>query len=163
MEYNCAWEEDTCTDGRIFMRAVCNCNCPGYMLCCDPSILEVYDYPTWRGIAPICTASCDSCGPVQSLCWWQSRCGDGDWCLTGNKYLCGRYKRKNSWPFLDKIVSCSDVECQNFPHQTKLTTRLELMKFVFMCMCIKFSVIFNNSVCHYLERPVSEEIIHAAR
>lgn len=111
MEYNCAWEEDTCTDGRIFMRAVCNCNCPGYMLCCDPSILEVYDYPTWRGMAPFCTASCDSCGPVQSLCWWQSRCGDGDRCLTGNKYLCGRYKCRNSWPFLDEIVSCNDVEC----------------------------------------------------
>ena len=51
------------TDGRIFMRAVCNCNCPGYMLCCDPSILEVYDYPIWRGMAPICTASCGNCGP----------------------------------------------------------------------------------------------------
>ena len=88
-EYNCAWEDNTCTDGRIYMRTQCNCNCPGYMLCCDPSILEEYDYPIWIGTAPTCRAGCGDCGIHSSLCWWQSRCGNGAQCWTGNKYLCG--------------------------------------------------------------------------
>ena len=104
-EYNCAWEDSTCTDGRIYMRAQCNCNCPGSMLCCDPSILEEYDYPVWHGTAPFCGASCGSCGGDESLCWWQSRCGNGAQCWTGNKHLCGVRRRINFWPFQDKTVS----------------------------------------------------------
>ena len=106
-EYNCAWEDNSCTQGRIYMRTDCNCNCPGNILCCDPSILEEYFYPLWHGSAPFCTASCDSCGSDPSLCWWQSRCGNSARCWTGNKYLCGvRLRtRKKLWPFLDKTVS----------------------------------------------------------
>ena len=104
-EFNCAWEHNICTEGRIYMRTQCNCDCPGSMLCCDPSILEEWDYPIWRGSAPICTASCRGCGNEPLSCWWQSSCGNGAPCWTGNKYLCGIRRRNNFWPFLDKTVS----------------------------------------------------------
>ena len=100
----CIWE-NACSEGRVYMQTQCNCNCPGMMLCCDPSVLEEWDYPIWHGTAPFCTASCNSCGSDPSLCWWQSRCGNGARCWTGNKYLCGRRKSQIFWPFLDKTVS----------------------------------------------------------
>ena len=104
-EYNCAWEVGDCTDGRIYMWIQCACDCPGWILCCDPSILEEYDYPTWQGTAPICAASCRICGRDSSLCWWKSRCGIGRRCWAGHKYLCTVRKRRNFFPFLDKAVS----------------------------------------------------------
>lgn len=105
-EYNCAWERNSCSQGRIYL-AQCNCGCGlGNILCCDPSILEEYHYPIWRGTAPFCNAECPrSCEYDESLCWWQSKCGNGSRCLTGNKVLCGERRRKSWWPFLNKVVS----------------------------------------------------------
>ena len=103
--FNCAWEHNTCTEGRIYMRTQCNCDCPGSMLCCDPSILEEWDYPIWRGTAPICTANCGNCGNEPYTCWYMSSCGSGAQCWVGYKFLCGIRRSKNFWPFLDKTVS----------------------------------------------------------
>ena len=105
-EYNCAWQRNSCTEDRIFL-AQCKCDCGiGNILCCDRSILNEYEYPIWRGTAPICNAACPrSCDNDVSLCWWQSRCGNGRRCVTGNKVLCGVRRRKSWWPFLDKAVS----------------------------------------------------------
>lgn len=101
--YNCVWEDNTCTQGRIFL-ALCYCSCPETFLCCDLSILNDYEKPIWRGTAPFCNARCSSCGS-DDLCWWQSKCGNGSTCWTGNKVLCGVPKRKIRWPLLDKAVS----------------------------------------------------------
>ena len=106
--YNCAWQRDQCTRGRI-MLAQCNCDCGllNNMLCCDRSILDDYYFPVWHGTAPLCGASCigDCKSTDPAYCWWQSKCGNGSRCMTGSKYLCGTRRRRWWWPFLDKAVS----------------------------------------------------------
>ena len=101
----CCWEDNTCTEGRIYMHAQCNRDCPGNILCCDPSVLEEYDYPVWRATVPFCGTSCGICGSDPYLCWWRSRCGDGPPCWSGYKYLCGIRRSNNFWLFQDKTVS----------------------------------------------------------
>ena len=78
--YSCGWEKNECKGGQVNV-ATCNCQCPGHLLCCDPSILNDYNYPVWPGKAPFCEGQCSSkCGSDIANCWWKSAHGNGKRC-----------------------------------------------------------------------------------
>ena len=81
----CRWARKQCPDG-LFRFATCNCDCPGTLLCCDEDVAEIYRGAKWSGIAPSCEGRCVNCG-AKNLCWYQSKCGDGKQCFSGNKVL----------------------------------------------------------------------------
>ena len=121
--YDCAWLNSGCPSGQISY-ARCNCDCPGYNLCCNLDIQDDYFYPLWHGSAPFCGGDCQkSCGGTSSsLCWWTSSCGNSAKCWTGRKVLCGYPWRRIRNPFINYVSSLLQWYWNFF--DAKLTVRI---------------------------------------
>ena len=101
----CGWYANMCPTGTVNF-ATCNCDCPGALLCCDQEIQNTYSGASWSGTAPACEGHCSDCGSGSDVCWWQSACGNGQRCDTGNKVLCGHKKSENIIVSLIALIKC---------------------------------------------------------